>query len=336
MSPRIPPSRIQNAAGTSFLYDGANAAQELSGGTVTANLLSGGVDEIFSRTDGSGLFTPLKDALGSAVALVDPSGNLQTSYTYDPYGGTSVTGTTNGNEFQYTGRESEGNGLYFYRARYYYPAIGRFISEDPVEFAGGVNFYAYVGNSPINFVDPFGLARGDWWDPRSYDFSHYDPWDTVQDVGNVAEAFTDALTFGSASRLNDALGAGQYVNRCGIGHKLGTAAGIVTTIALGGAMGAEAAEANAGEQGFEFSHWIPRRWGGPRSIWNGNFVSQKLHYLTDFSRFPPPAGAALRWGPKLNPVFQQVLRIPWVYDGLAAGAAYGGAGTMAGRSCGCH
>src|SRR5882724_11979770 len=84
--------RTKNVAGTSFLYDGANAAQELSGTTVTANLLSGGVDEVFSRTDGSGTFTPLKDALGSTVALVDASGNMQTTYSYDPFGNTTASG----------------------------------------------------------------------------------------------------------------------------------------------------------------------------------------------------------------------------------------------------
>jgi RHS repeat-associated protein len=153
--------RVQNAAGTSFLYDGANAVQELNGSTVTANLLSGGVDEIFSRTDSSGAFTQLKDALGSTIALVDSNRNIQTSYTYDPYGGTSVTGTSNANEFQYAGRENEGNGLYFYRARYYSPLLGRFINEDPMGFAGsGPNLYAYVFDSPINLVDPFGLSGG--------------------------------------------------------------------------------------------------------------------------------------------------------------------------------
>jgi hypothetical protein len=70
--------RTRNAAGTSFLFDGANAAQELSGSTVTANLLSGGVDEMFSRTDGAGPFTPLQDAQGSTIALIDASGNLVT------------------------------------------------------------------------------------------------------------------------------------------------------------------------------------------------------------------------------------------------------------------
>jgi RHS repeat-associated protein len=154
--------RIQNASGTSFLYDGANAAQELSGNSVTANLLSGSVDEVFTRTDSGGAFAQLKDALGSTIALMDSSGTVQTSYTYDPYGGTSVTGTANGNEFQYTGRENEGNGLYYYRARYYSPLLGRFTSEDPLGFRGsGPNVYAYSHGSPTNLADPYGLESGD-------------------------------------------------------------------------------------------------------------------------------------------------------------------------------
>jgi RHS repeat-associated protein len=149
--------RIQNAAGTSFLYDGANAAQNLSGGVVTANLLSGGIDENFSRTDASGASAPLTDALGSTVALVDSNGNIQTTYSYDPFGNTSAAGSSTTNVVQYTGRENEGNGLYYYRARYYSPVLGRFISEDPLNFNGGsVNLYAYVRNDPTDLVDPSG------------------------------------------------------------------------------------------------------------------------------------------------------------------------------------
>ena len=110
--------RTKNVAGTSLLYDGANAAQELSGSTVVTNLLSGGVDEVLTRTDSSGALTPLADALGSTVALVDSSGNLVTQHAYDPFGNTTVSGAANSNAFQYTGRENEGSGLYYYRARY--------------------------------------------------------------------------------------------------------------------------------------------------------------------------------------------------------------------------
>jgi RHS repeat-associated protein len=143
---------------TGFLYDGANPVQELSGATATANLLSGGLDEIFQRTDSAGARSFLTDALGSTLALTDASAAVQTSYTFDPFGNTTSTGAASTNSFQYTGRELDGTGLYFYRARYYNPAIGRFISEDPIEFeAGSPNFYAYVGNDPIDGIDPFGL-----------------------------------------------------------------------------------------------------------------------------------------------------------------------------------
>jgi hypothetical protein len=75
--------RTKNLQNTSFLFDGANAVQELSGSTPTTNLISGGIDEIFTRVDSGGAYTPLKDALGSTIALVDVSGNLVTQYAYE-------------------------------------------------------------------------------------------------------------------------------------------------------------------------------------------------------------------------------------------------------------
>ena len=74
---------------------------------------------------------------------------------------TNSSGTLT-NPFQYTGRELDSEtGLYYYRARYYDPSTGRFISEDPTEFDGGINFYRYAANSPTNFIDPLGLAEYD-------------------------------------------------------------------------------------------------------------------------------------------------------------------------------
>jgi RHS repeat-associated protein len=64
------------------------------------------------------------------------------------------------NPFQYTGRESDPEtGLYYYRARYYDAAVGKFVSEDPIRFNADANFYAYVGNGPVLFRDPLGLCR---------------------------------------------------------------------------------------------------------------------------------------------------------------------------------
>lgn len=149
--------RILNASGKSFLYDGPNTVQELTSSTPTANLLTGGVDEIFRRTDAAGARDFLSDALGSTIGLADSSGTLQTHYSYEPFGNTTAGGTSSANTFQYTGRENDGTGLYYYRARYFNPTLQRFISEDPAEFSGGsINLHSYVGNSAPNFSDPSG------------------------------------------------------------------------------------------------------------------------------------------------------------------------------------
>lgn len=125
-------------------------------------ILSGGIDEFFVRADASTTVTPLADALGSIIALVDSNGNLITQYSYDPFGNTTASGAASSNPWQYSGREDDGNGLYYYRARYYSSMLGRFISEDPLGFAGsGPNVYAYTNNSPTNLVDPYGLESGD-------------------------------------------------------------------------------------------------------------------------------------------------------------------------------
>jgi RHS repeat-associated protein len=160
---------------TEFLFDGVNPVQETSGATILANMLSGlGIDEFFTRTDvGAGTISSfLPETLGSAVALANSAGVVQTEYTYEPFGRTTVTGASNSNPFQYTGRENDGAGLYYYRARYYQPELHRFISEDP--FGCGSpnvpplkyiqldpqysNFYAYVNNRVLNLNDPLGLC----------------------------------------------------------------------------------------------------------------------------------------------------------------------------------
>ena len=162
--------RTLNPTGKSFVYDGLNTVEELSGSTVTANLLTGlGVDEIFTRTDSAGVRNFLTDALGSTLALTDSSGTTQTQYTYEPFGKTTSGGASNTSTFQYTGRENDGTGLYYYRARYYHPTLQRFISEDPARLSGGdVNFYAYVTESPTGLTDPLGEAGITRWGPDPF------------------------------------------------------------------------------------------------------------------------------------------------------------------------
>jgi RHS repeat-associated protein len=146
---------------TNLLNDDWQIVQELSGTTPTANLLTGlRIDEIFRRTAGTTVEDFLVDALGSTVALTDATGTVQTTYSYEPYGGTSSAGSSTGSVSQYTGRENDGD-LYYYRARYYSPTLNRFISEDPIGLLGGPNTYAYVEGNPLRYTDSFGLAIGD-------------------------------------------------------------------------------------------------------------------------------------------------------------------------------
>ena len=140
-----------------FLYDGLNTVQELAGGAPSANILSGGLDEWLLRTDAAGPRQFLRSALGSTVALADNLGAVQTEYTFEPFGKATATGGSSSNSFKFTGREDDGTGLLFYRARYYDPSRQRFLSEDPIGFGGGdANLYAYTFNSPTNFTDPTG------------------------------------------------------------------------------------------------------------------------------------------------------------------------------------
>lgn len=141
-----------------FFYNSGEIAQELIGANVTANILNAGTS-FFQRTDATGQVVPLVDALDSVFALADSNGNLVTQYTYDPFGNTVASGTVSNNPYQYTGQENDGTGLYYMHARYYSPLMHRFISEDPLGFAGGdVNLHAYVGGSPTNLRDPSGLS----------------------------------------------------------------------------------------------------------------------------------------------------------------------------------
>jgi len=84
---------------------------------------------------------------------------VQNEYTYEPFGTATETGS-DANPFQYTGRENDGTGLYYYRERYYHPGLSRFISEDPLDFAAGdSNLYRYVLDNPTNLTDPLGLTH---------------------------------------------------------------------------------------------------------------------------------------------------------------------------------
>jgi RHS repeat-associated protein len=116
-------------------------------------------DEPLEVQIGRGSYYYHADGLGSITELTKSNGSAVNTYTYAAFGGDSPANTeTVANPFHFTAREYDPETkLYYYRARYYDPLWGRFLSEDPIEFDGGFNFYTYVGNDPIGSSDPLGL-----------------------------------------------------------------------------------------------------------------------------------------------------------------------------------
>ena len=162
--------RIQKSGplGTmNYLYDGfdahANVVQTVdSSGSLIARYTQGGatLDEPYAELLGSAPSYYEADGVGSVTSLSSPLGALANTYTYDSFGKLTTSSGTIVNPFQYTGRElDDGIDLYYYRARYYDQNIGRFLSEDPIGFGAGVNFYNYVSGNPLNAVDPTGLQE---------------------------------------------------------------------------------------------------------------------------------------------------------------------------------
>jgi len=101
------------------------------------------------------------DGLGSITGLSDAPGTMVQTYGYDAFGNVTVSGSGNVSQpFMFTGREYDSEtGMYFYRARYYDPVVGRFVTKDPIGFGGkDINLYAYVWSCPVNWADPTGFA----------------------------------------------------------------------------------------------------------------------------------------------------------------------------------
>lgn len=148
-----------NSVSTRFVYDGTRliATYDGSGNLLDRYVHGLGVDQPCIQVSSAGVRTYSHfDRQGSVVALTNASGVIQNRITYSPYG---ESANLAGAIFGYTGQRFDSEtGLYYYKNRYYAPAIGRFLQPDPIGYAAGdMNLYAYVANNPMNFRDPYGL-----------------------------------------------------------------------------------------------------------------------------------------------------------------------------------
>ncbi len=152
------------AATDRFVYDGDHIALQFDdSGDLTHRYLHGpAIDQVLAdEVVGEGFLWTLSDHLGSIRDLTDSDGNLVNHIQYDSFGNiVAQTDAAISTLFGFTGRERDTEtGLSYYRARYYDPASGRFLSEDPVGFAADdPNLYRYAANNPVSFVDPQGTT----------------------------------------------------------------------------------------------------------------------------------------------------------------------------------
>ena len=145
---------------TFYLYDNQNIIAEYDqNNQLTASYIYGpNIDEPLSADIDNNRIYYHADGLGSITTLTNHMGHKVQQYDYDSFGNIKSTPFWIKQPFTFTAREFDyETGMYFYRARYYDPQAGRFITKDPIGFGGGTNFYAYVENNPVNGTDPYGL-----------------------------------------------------------------------------------------------------------------------------------------------------------------------------------
>jgi RHS repeat-associated protein len=229
---------------TKFTYDELDVMVDDSAGTLTKYLNGDSIDNKLRSQTGKSVSYFLADHLGSTNGLTDPTGAVTASNSYDSFG--NPTNLSFPTRYQFTGREYDRfANLHYYRARFYDSNLGRFISEDPIGFAGGdVNLYGYVWNNPMRFTDPYGLDAD--WDQRV--------WQAQQDLLEALElpiaavvGFGDGAGFGFPRMFREWQGIDNVNWDCyssytggswtGFAASLVIPAGVVGKAAQGGKLG---------------------------------------------------------------------------------------------------
>jgi RHS repeat-associated protein len=238
---------VIGATTRNFLYSGGQMVGEYDAAGVLQNryVHGFGIDEPLVRYQGAGSAAKTwlyADHLGSIVAGADAAGTASATYSYGPFGETAPGADV---RFGYTGQLHFGElGLSYYKARFYSPALGRFLQTDPVGTADGLNLYAYVGNSPLNKTDPSGAVAETVWDIANlamggaslfYNIKqgHYG-WAAVDAVGLVYDGIATGVPFlpaGASAGLKAYRAGASVKNSVTVGRDVAHVAKVADPIA---------------------------------------------------------------------------------------------------------
>ena len=195
----------------------------------------------------------INDHLSTPQRLIDEAGTISWEATYEAFGAATITTETITQNHRFPGQYfDQESGLYYNWNRYYDPAIGRYVTSDPIGLGGGLNTFGYVGGNPLYSSDPYGL------------FSVADLPTLPQSVVDFSAGFGDSLSFGATAGFRNLAGIDGGVDKCSSAYNAGEYTQIGIELALTGgsvALARSAAKASRSRVRSEFARHtahIPR------------------------------------------------------------------------------
>ncbi len=312
--------RVNGVLTQGFVYESELriAAELTPSGAVLSRFVYGtraNVPEYMVRN--STRYRIVTDHLGSVRLVVDATtGAVQQRLDYDEYGRVAANTNPGFQPFGYAGGLfDDATGLVRFGARDYDARVGRFTKRDPLGLVAGANVFVYAEGNPATHTDPTGKD--------------------INDAADFAAGFGDVVTLGATKWIRGLIDANGTLDQCSAFYKAGEWTGFAADLALG--LGGGIKAAGIKKAGKEFSHWLPKRLGGPRSLLNGNFVTAAQHALSDPYRYRFMKRAWKALNPMPNRLIQQYVRIPNVLKGSLFGVGIGSAGmSLNDPDCGCQ